>query len=666
MPHASRKPGHVRCVGIGRPARRRCRRGQRRPGAPARARGPSPPPSSARAPAGSRCGRPVEGVHDPHRWPWRDDHRTERGRGQPVATGERVGPGGRARRRRARCDAARTVAASPAPTSLPLRRHPRRDEHVQLAAHLAGLDRLAPLAASGDAHRQRIHAADSIATEHRPGARARCRRGRRSPSGRRDWGRSSARHPRGARPAGSTRRGRRRAVPIPATRRDPLQRGDRPGGDRTDALAPRDVDDRVRRGRRATADRSRRGSVPSSARTALRAARGTSGPPATRAERRWRSRSARGPLQIGRHRGSDRVERGIVRRGRSPGQTGVAQRRIGPSLPPTLRVPRRLGVTKQEDPGGHRPSQARHPSNSRGARPWPIPAPPPTRGLVVLRFFASAREAAGTGPRRSKARRSARCSPPRTARHGADFAAVLAGSRVWVNGEPARPTDHLRPGDEVAVLPPVSGNRVPRPTSPPAGRAHPGDATSPGVTNQNVVSLRGDEPKRDPRRREETARRKRPAGAKARQQVVERPPSALLGMAWAIVTGARADRRFGRVRPVDGRDRGARRAPGGAHVEGAIPPSIRSRRRLAAACRPRRGRRRVWRRPLQRCARRRPRGGRGACGHRAPRPTFPARSLCAASRRWPRRRPSCCGRPTGCSLVLVLLAFASVYDAAAT
>ena len=42
-------------------------------------------------------------------------------------------------------------------------------------------------------------------------------------------------------------------------------------------------------------------------------------------------------------------------------------------------------------------------------------------------------------------------------RYGAEFEAVLATSRVWVNGSPADPDDVLAPGDEVAVLPPVSG-----------------------------------------------------------------------------------------------------------------------------------------------------------------------------------------------------------------
>jgi molybdopterin converting factor small subunit len=42
-------------------------------------------------------------------------------------------------------------------------------------------------------------------------------------------------------------------------------------------------------------------------------------------------------------------------------------------------------------------------------------------------------------------------------RFGPDFEAVLASCRIWVNGEAADPSTAVGPGDEVAILPPVSG-----------------------------------------------------------------------------------------------------------------------------------------------------------------------------------------------------------------
>jgi MoaD family protein len=76
---------------------------------------------------------------------------------------------------------------------------------------------------------------------------------------------------------------------------------------------------------------------------------------------------------------------------------------------------------------------------------------------VTLRLFASARLAAGTGKEQLDATTVAGLLDEARRRYGPGFAEVLAGSRVWRNGQEAEPGDVLAEGDEVAVLPPVSG-----------------------------------------------------------------------------------------------------------------------------------------------------------------------------------------------------------------
>jgi MoaD family protein len=79
---------------------------------------------------------------------------------------------------------------------------------------------------------------------------------------------------------------------------------------------------------------------------------------------------------------------------------------------------------------------------------------------VRLRLFARAREAAGTGEDVTDAGGTlGELLDAACARYGTDFAAVLEHSRVWVNGDAASDglATVLRDGDEVAVLPPVSG-----------------------------------------------------------------------------------------------------------------------------------------------------------------------------------------------------------------
>jgi molybdopterin converting factor small subunit len=82
------------------------------------------------------------------------------------------------------------------------------------------------------------------------------------------------------------------------------------------------------------------------------------------------------------------------------------------------------------------------------------------RASVTLLLFAAARVAAGTGSEETRGATVAEVLDQAAARFGPEFAAVLAGSRVWVNGEPAAPDRRLQDGDEVAVLPPVSGGAM--------------------------------------------------------------------------------------------------------------------------------------------------------------------------------------------------------------
>lgn len=78
--------------------------------------------------------------------------------------------------------------------------------------------------------------------------------------------------------------------------------------------------------------------------------------------------------------------------------------------------------------------------------------------MATLRLFASAREAAGTARLEvDDGSTVGEILDVARARFGEHFAAVLASSRVWLNGDPVDLDARVGPGDEVAVLPPVSG-----------------------------------------------------------------------------------------------------------------------------------------------------------------------------------------------------------------
>lgn len=77
--------------------------------------------------------------------------------------------------------------------------------------------------------------------------------------------------------------------------------------------------------------------------------------------------------------------------------------------------------------------------------------------MAVLRLFAAARDAAGTGRDELPGETVGQVLALARERYGTAFGDVLGTCRIWVNGEPAELGDPVGPADELAVLPPVSG-----------------------------------------------------------------------------------------------------------------------------------------------------------------------------------------------------------------
>ena len=80
-----------------------------------------------------------------------------------------------------------------------------------------------------------------------------------------------------------------------------------------------------------------------------------------------------------------------------------------------------------------------------------------TRSEVSLRLFGPAREAAGRSMDRMRATTVREVLAICDVRYGAEMARLTPSCAVWVNGEPATQSTPVRDGDEVAILPPVSG-----------------------------------------------------------------------------------------------------------------------------------------------------------------------------------------------------------------
>jgi molybdopterin converting factor small subunit len=79
-------------------------------------------------------------------------------------------------------------------------------------------------------------------------------------------------------------------------------------------------------------------------------------------------------------------------------------------------------------------------------------------GTVTVRLFSTAAQTAGTRRDTFTAGTIGGIVTLAIERYGSEFGKVLETSRVWLNGEPvARDETACLSGDEIAILPPVSG-----------------------------------------------------------------------------------------------------------------------------------------------------------------------------------------------------------------
>jgi len=77
--------------------------------------------------------------------------------------------------------------------------------------------------------------------------------------------------------------------------------------------------------------------------------------------------------------------------------------------------------------------------------------------MAVLRLFAAARLAAGTGRTTVPGATVGDVLEGACARFGDDLRAVLPSCRIWLNGEVTDRAASVGDDDEVGILPPVSG-----------------------------------------------------------------------------------------------------------------------------------------------------------------------------------------------------------------
>jgi len=84
----------------------------------------------------------------------------------------------------------------------------------------------------------------------------------------------------------------------------------------------------------------------------------------------------------------------------------------------------------------------------------------PRELMATLRLFANLRETAGTTSVEIGGSTVGEVLDGAVADYGPAFAAGLETAQVWVNGDPADRASPVKDGDEIAVIPPVSGGAV--------------------------------------------------------------------------------------------------------------------------------------------------------------------------------------------------------------
>ncbi len=77
--------------------------------------------------------------------------------------------------------------------------------------------------------------------------------------------------------------------------------------------------------------------------------------------------------------------------------------------------------------------------------------------MVVVKFFAGAREAAGVSSTEVEAGSVKEALDLVISLYGNELKAIIGISKVWLNGEQANLAAMVSDGDEIAILPPVSG-----------------------------------------------------------------------------------------------------------------------------------------------------------------------------------------------------------------